>query len=154
MDLQDVVSALRESPFYAGNPDLDKRVKWRAMSNYSILVQADTEEEAEIEWIGQVDGSNKHFNLYIHGDWKPQFAQYRKDFSKTKARGRIVKSEFNAWRDAAEAWDESIEGLKKIQTLKATRGATLQNVIVDAEGGIRIRHSLFEVCPSSSQWDV
>ena len=134
---------MRASRFFAGNPDLANHVRWRKMDDHSVLVDADTEEEAEIELIGEIDSEMMHFNLLIDGGWR---RGWMSEFEKMKARGRVVRPSHRAWGEAADVWEEILDGLRKIEGMKETKGAGLGNMMVDANDGVKIRHTLFEVC--------
>lgn len=138
------LESLMQSPWYIGNPNLKELVKWMVAEKSFTLVRKDNEEEAEVEFIGQIDGRDSSFLLYVDGGWKPHFRDTI--FANTKARGRLIKPERKKWAEVANIWADQLKGFESLQATKKTAGASTANNIVDSEQSIRLRHIVFEVC--------
>ncbi|EIW60990.1 uncharacterized protein TRAVEDRAFT_46221 [Trametes versicolor FP-101664 SS1] len=141
--LRGALSELVKSPYYVGNPSLQDHVKWVVLPTCSVLVRTDTEEEAEVEWVGEIDPRGIAYHLYVDGGWRVEFAAGSPLFA-SKARALLMKPSRNVWSTAAGLWPDILAGFNNIESSRAQAGATKQNTIVELGNKIKVRHIIFE----------
>ena len=78
----------------------------------------------------------------VCGGWD---GKYDDQFHNRKSKALVVKPRVANPAILQSAWEYVPQGFRKLQDACATPGAKRNNVVVQADGAVKIRHAIFEV---------
>jgi hypothetical protein len=149
-DVRQIRSAMTQSKFFLGNPDIAQHVEWIEAGRQRILVEKEGGESGErvpavLEWIGEISSTN--YWLYACAGWNgergPDGSWNRESpFEKAKARGQIRRAIDPL---LAEDWDACIVNMRGLMDMAKTNSKSPTALSTILANEIKIRHSIFEV---------
>ena len=152
-DLEDIATALAQSPFHLANPNLLNHVRWYLIGRSRLLVESDSENPdgepvpAVLQWAGEISLDN--FWLYACAGWNGEPGPNNNwskasPFEKAKAKAMVRAPSHPI---LAQNWPACIDNINRLMASLLGNSQDPTNVLsLIVDDNIKIRHSIFQVC--------